>query len=350
MPRFRPRPPRGFTLIELLVVIAIIAILIGLLLPAVQKVRAAAARIQSANNLKQMGLAFHSYNDANNGLPPTFGWRPALPAGQQYVTNGVMGTAFFHILPYIEQDNLYKQAGGVHYSVATTTTNSNTYTYNGSGFSYTYSFTYTYGTSTPIPGGATFYQPLYSNSPIKIYMSSADPSLYSESGPYMSYLANGEVFDKNLAIQRISDGSSNTVLGTEGYSSCYGYTNSNNGNSYTYSYTARDGQWSATVPGYTYLYSYSYTSPGYTYSYNSTEVISNVPKFNLVAGQTFQVSPPISAYPSQCNGALPQTLANTTLQTLLADGSVRGVTSGVSAQTWNAALTPTGGEVLGSDW
>jgi len=97
---------RGFTLIELLVVIAIIAILIGLLLPAVQKVREAAARIKCANNLKQLGIACHMYQDANTGLPPSVLVGPGIGWNDE---NNIGPNWAILILPYIEQDNLYKQ-------------------------------------------------------------------------------------------------------------------------------------------------------------------------------------------------------------------------------------------------
>src|SRR5262245_3372404 len=114
MPRPRTQGSgHAFTLIELLVVIAIIAILIGLLLPAVQKVREAAARTQCQNNIKQLSLAVHDYASAQSDkIPPA--WAPDSGGGTfNKNANPTMplGTIHFFLLPYIEQDPVYKLAG-----------------------------------------------------------------------------------------------------------------------------------------------------------------------------------------------------------------------------------------------
>jgi prepilin-type N-terminal cleavage/methylation domain-containing protein len=307
--RARSRSPgrEGFTLVELLVVIAIIAVLLGLLLPAVQKVREAAARIQCGNNLKQLGLATHHCHDQFNHLPPGIGWFPG--AGPP----GGFGTTLFHLLPFLEQDNLYRSAGsGGIYSA----TNNGVYA-----------------------------------APLKTFLCPSDPSVGPGgvvqddqtpqnpwgAGCYAGNVqvfarvdANGNLIDGQGAARipaSFPDGTSNTILYAEKYARC-----SNaflDGGSY-WAYANTD----PTVPGF------GPKHPGFEISFWGPNAIG--------PGSKFQVQP--NPYRGSCDPTRASTAHPGGILVGLADGSVRPLSPALSGTTWWYACTPAGGEVLPDDW
>jgi prepilin-type N-terminal cleavage/methylation domain-containing protein/prepilin-type processing-associated H-X9-DG protein len=295
----RIRRWRGFTLIELLVVIAIIAILIGLLLPAVQKVREAAARTQCSNNLKQLSLGTLNEADTYSGkLIPGIGLYPSITP----VTNNGNGGTFLHLLPFIEQDNLYKAS-----LIPQDGRNGNLPTYSE-------------WSSPP------------QNAKVKTYACPSDATLTDGRVGHASYGTNGQVFRDGYWARDVprfpagfTDGTSNTILYTDKLASCSG----SNAGDYP------DNFWPDWGPT---IYSDQIGPP-------------QVNRSNVAGTITMpQIKPAMSGSSAICSGNGSSSMHTGGLNVALADGSVRFVSGSISIPTWWAALTPGGGETLGSDW
>jgi prepilin-type N-terminal cleavage/methylation domain-containing protein len=292
------RTPAGrsaFTLIELLVVIAIIAVLIGLLLPAVQKVRQAAARMQSANNLKQMGTGLHNLAGALDGqLPPSYG-----------LFGSTRGSMFCFLLPYIEQDNLYRQynpgPGGTFNGGVNTTT------------------------------GA--YLPILAY--VKTYAAPADTTNDSTQG-LTSYASNYLVFAQGGARlpATFQDGTSNTVALMERFAVANLTTTTTTGTTTTTTTTSQSHYWSL---------SNNFIYPTYVPAVTTTTGTVTTPA-------VYTGSPQYGAKPSTADDTRPQAMDGITMQVAMADGSVRSVTANVSQFTWYLACNPSDGQPLPSDW
>jgi prepilin-type N-terminal cleavage/methylation domain-containing protein len=290
----------GFTLIELLVVIAIIGILIALLLPAVQKVRAAALRAQSSNNLKQMGLALHNYHDAMGHFP---NGENTVPGPTQHAS------VHFALLPYIEQDNLYREAVNIGlYPSAANPTNS--------------------------PAAQV----------IKTFRSPRDPSTsgmdtYTDSSGYVWGLSNYGWNEAVFTIPYVTwnanrtltagfpDGTSNTVVFGEQYAQCGTPT------------PMRYKRWAFYPSGD------EYDSSEFHPPRMSTRKPTTPPTFDPPT-QPPQVQPLVA----DCNASNLQAMDAGGTLVGLADGSVRGVSPAITGTTWYAATFPEDGMILGPDW
>jgi len=355
------RRRRGFTLIELLVVIAIIAILIGLLVPAVQKVREAAARMQCSNNLKQWGLATHNFHDQYKRFPPALGFNtsvaPALvanPAVNYGVpTNSAFGNGVFHLLPFMEQGNLWAASlGDVTVSILPTPIKSIYFPDNNNVW------------AQVIPAFVCPSDPSTSDGKVTINGAAFGAASYGfnalifSKNNYVNY-ANpptpaGGSYDPQGAgrIATITDGTSNTVLMAHRYAQCNNANYPTGGSAWAYSAISVSGSSTFAAPmnqsNATLFPSFPGVQMGYFVQRDAPGAVPAGKGVTAVGpASLFQMTPtPFNGNCDPLRAATPHSV----MVVCLADASVRTMSSSLTPNTWWAAMTPSGGEVLGSDF
>jgi prepilin-type N-terminal cleavage/methylation domain-containing protein len=287
------RRQRGFTLIELLVVMAIIAVLIGLLLPAVQKVRESANVATCANNLKQLALACQHAHDTHKRMPAGLGYYPSHEAG-------AWGTGLFHMLPFLEQNNLYQRANGPHQFGA----------WNGNVH------------AEAVPLFVCPSDPTASSGLIQDYYGTTwGASSYAGNVQVFAWTQdNGTLIDPQKAhnLDWISDGASNTILFAEHYARCTNADWPEGGNAWAYWHT--NPSWPM--------------HPAFAISWTG----ASIGPFSRFQHRPRQ---------DHCDPTLASTGHPGGMLVAMCDASVRTLAPSLGGPDWWALCTPKGGEVVG---
>ncbi|OWK37602.1 hypothetical protein FRUB_06722 [Fimbriiglobus ruber] len=314
--------------------IAIIAILIGLLLSAVQKVREAASRARCTNNVRQIGLAVHNFESTNGRVPPAVGNFNRLgnpfTGGPTNNPDGNAGTIFFYLLPYLEQVNLYQMAAG------------NSMNLTGQVVS---------GFVCPSDSSASAADPGFAACTM------LGPSVGRDGYGATSYLANVMAFDPRGGAPltlAMPDGTSNTVCFAEHLQDCCGWGSNTPEwalNMAVQFPNVRDGQSNPIFGGANAFNSTGLSNTGYFGSNGGGSAnFTNPVAASVSALPTNAVALQVGSTVWKCDTRVTSSAHPGVMVVGLGDASVRLVSGSLSAATWMNACTPNDGNVLGSDW